>query len=152
MKVLKDDLALFGRHDVRLRVVGSRAELKPKLVEAIEQAERATEDNKSGTLLLCLNYGGHSEIVDAVKQAIGSGVAVEDLSEEVIESNLYASDVPACDLIVRTSGEQRLSNFMLWRSAYSELLFLDKQWPEMDKGDVVPILEEYARRHRRFGG
>lgn len=152
MKVLKDDLNIFDEHEVRLRVVGSRDELKPKLREAIEKAEEVTKDNKKGTLLLCLNYGGHNEIVDAVKAIVSSGVESKDVTMEMIESNLYAPDVPACDLIVRTSGEQRLSNFMVWRSAYSELLFLDKLWPEMTKEDVAPILEEYARRHRRFGG
>lgn len=152
MKVLKDDLNIFDENDVRMRVVGSRVELKPKLREAIERAEEVTKNNKKGTLLLCLNYGGHAEIVDAVKAVASSGVNPEDITAEMIESNLYAPDVPACDLIVRTSGEQRISNFMLWRSAYSELLFLDKLWPEMSKDDVAPILEEYARRHRRFGG
>ncbi len=152
MKVLKDDLNIFEEKDVRLKVVGSRAELKPKLRDAIRNAEEATKDNRSGTLALCLNYGGQAEVVDAVKKIVSSGISPEDITVDTIAENLYAPDVPACDLIVRTSGEQRLSNFMTWRSAYSELLFLDKLWPEMSKEDVAPILEEYARRNRRFGG
>ena len=152
MKVLKDDIGIFEENNVRLRVVGSREELKPKLRDAIAEAEAATKDNDKGTLLLCLNYGGHAEITDAIRSLASSGVDLTSVTSEMIESNLYAPDVPACDLIVRTSGEQRLSNFMLWRSAYSELLFLDKLWPEMTKDDVSPILDEYARRSRRFGG
>ena len=152
MKVLKDDLHIFAKKNVRLRVVGSREQLKPKLIQAIENAERQTQDNDGGTLLLCLNYGGQLEIVDAVKTLSSSGFDMAKLTAEDIQSHLYAPDVPDCDLIVRTSGEQRLSNFMLWRSAYSELLFLDKLWPEMTRQDVEYILDEYARRGRRFGG
>ena len=83
---------------------------------------------------------------------IQSGVKAEDVTADCIADNLYAPEVPPCDLIVRTSGEQRLSNFMLWRSAYSEMLFIEKNWPDMKQEDVRDILDEYARRNRRFGG
>ena len=92
------------------------------------------------------------EIADACKKIIESGVAADEVTPELIAKNLYAPEVPPCDLIVRTSGEQRLSNFMLWRAAYSELMFIDKNWPDMTKDDVSVILEEYQRRNRRFGG
>ena len=86
------------------------------------------------------------------RSVIRSGISAEDVTPELIAQNLYAPEVPPCDLIVRTSGEQRLSNFMLWRAAYSELMFIDKHWPDMTTDDVAVILDEYARRNRRFGG
>ena len=152
LKVLTKDVQLFIDNNVRLRVVGSRSELSPKLRAAIEDAEARTLDQTGGELLLCLNYGGQREIVDAVKLLAASGADMSEITEVDIEQNLYSPDVPPCDLIVRTSGEQRLSNFMLWRAAYSELLFVDKMWPDMTKSDVSAILEEYKSRKRRFGG
>lgn len=152
LRTLKTDVPIFVEHNVRVRVIGSRAELSDKLVKAIEDAESKTADLTGGELLLCLNYGGHLEIVDAVKKIVQSGVAPNDITPELIGQNLYAPEVPPCDMIVRTSGEERLSNFMLWRSAYSELLFFDKNWPDMTKEDVSFILDEYKRRGRRFGG
>ena len=152
LKALTKDVQLFIDNNVRLRVVGSRSELSPKLRAAIEDAEARTLDQTGGELLLCLNYGGQREIVDAVKLLAASGADMSEITEVDIEQNLYSPDVPPCDLIVRTSGEQRLSNFMLWRAAYSELLFVDKMWPDMTKSDVSAILEEYKSRKRRFGG
>lgn len=152
LKVLSDDLHIFTENQVRLRVVGSREELNSKLLKAIDHAEEVTRDNEKGNLLLCLNYGGHDEIVRAARKVAAEVDDPYDITIADIEDHLFTPDVPACDLIVRTSGEQRLSNFMLWRSAYSELLFIDKLWPEMSRDDVVPMLEEYERRNRRFGG
>ena len=143
---------MFIEHNVRLRVVGAREGLSEAIVRAIDRAEQRTIHLDGGELLLCLNYGGHLEIADAVKKIIQSGVSADDVTPEMIAQNLYAPEVPPCDLIVRTSGEQRLSNFMLWRAAYSELLFVDKLWPDMTKDDVSVIIEEYQRRNRRFGG
>ena len=152
LRLVKSDLHLFQENNIRLRIIGSRDNVSDKILAAIDEAESATEDNTAGTLILCFNYGGQLELADAVKEIMTSGVAAEDVTPELIEQHLYAPDVPPCDLIVRTSGEQRLSNFMLWRSAYSELLFLEKNWPDMTKQDVTDILLEYKRRGRRFGG
>lgn len=151
LKVLESDVPIFLEHNVRLRVIGSRDGLSDAVIGAIERAEEKTKGLTGGELLLCLNYGGHLEIADAVKKIVQSGVAADAVTPELIAEQLYAPDVPPCDLIVRTSGEQRLSNFMLWRAAYSELLFLDKKWPDMTVDDVTMIIDEYARRHRRFG-
>lgn len=151
LKVLSADVPEFNKHNVRLKVVGSREGVDPKIVKAIEKAEEATAGNTGGEFALCFNYGGQREIVDAVKKLVQDGVAAEDITEERIAENLYAPEVPPIDIVVRTSGEQRLSNFMLWRSAYSEFLFLDKNWPEMTKDDVTAIIKEYANRQRRFG-
>lgn len=152
VRVLTNDVPLFVENNVRVRVIGSRERLSDKLVNAIENVEQKTDSLTGGTLLICLNYGGHLEIAEACKKIIQSGAAPEEVTPELIAANLYEPDVPPCDLVVRTSGEQRLSNFMLWRTAYSELMFIEKKWPEMTKGDVSVILEEYARRSRRFGG
>ena len=151
LRLIKSDLHLFQDNDIKLRIIGSRTNVSAKILEAIEEAEVATQHNSSGTLLLCFNYGGQLEIADAVKALIQSGAQAADVTPELIEQHLYAPDIPPCDLIVRTSGEQRLSNFMLWRSAYSELMFLEKNWPDMTKEDVTDILEAYKTRERRIG-
>ena len=151
LRALESDVSIFIEHNVRLRVIGTREGLSDIIVRAIEKAEAATADLDGGTLLLCLNYGGQLEIADAVKEIVRSGVSADDVTPELIAQHLYAPEVPPCDIIVRTSGEQRLSNFMLWRSAYSELYFIDKNWPDMRTEDVDDILEEYARRNRRLG-
>lgn len=151
LRLLKADLHIFQENDIRLRVLGSRKGVGEKILQAIDQAEAATAHNTSGTLALCFNYGGQLEIADALQAIIKKGTDANDVTPELIAENLYASDIPPCDLIVRTSGEQRLSNFMLWRSAYSELLFLEKNWPDMTKQDIVDILEAYTARGRRFG-
>lgn len=152
LRVLESDLPTFLEHNVQLKVIGTRNGLSDAVLKAIDKAENKTASLNGGTLLLCLNYGGQLEIVDAVKKIVQSGLESEDITAEVISNNLYAPEVPPCDLIVRTSGEKRLSNFMLWRAAYSEFIFLEKNWPDMTKEDVSAILEEYASRHRRFGG
>ena len=152
LRLLSSDVPMFNQYNIRLKVVGSREGISPKIVKAIEKAELATADNTAGEFLLCFNYGGQLEITEAVKKIVQSGVSADEITTELISQNIYAPEVPPIDLIVRTSGEQRLSNFMLWRSAYSELLFLDKPWPDMTKDDVTAIMKEYTRRQRRFGG
>lgn len=152
LKLLTSDLRLVEENNIRLRILGSRNKVSEKILRAIDDAEARTSNNTRGTLGICFNYGGHLEIVDAVKKLIQSGEKPEDITPELIGQNLYAPDIPPIDLVVRTSGEQRLSNFMLWRAAYSEFIFLDKFWPDMTKDDVTAILEEYSRRNRRFGG
>lgn len=152
LKLFTTDAKLFKDHNIRLKVLGSRDKLDQKILDAMDKLEADTKDNSSGTLAICLNYGGQMEVVDAVKKIVQAGTKAEDITEDLIAENLYGAEVPPVDVIVRTSGEKRLSNFMLWRSAYSELIFLDKMWPEMTKDDVEAIIKEYSRRHRRFGG
>src|SRR5690606_33497034 len=120
LKVLLGDVGNLEKNDVRLRVVGSRDGVSEKILKSIDETEARTAQGKHGTLLLCFNYGGHLEIADAVKRIIRSGVDADKVTPDLIAENIYAPDVPPADIIVRTSGEQRLSNFMLWRSAYSE--------------------------------
>jgi undecaprenyl diphosphate synthase len=151
LNVLVSDLHIFIERNVRLLVIGSRKNVSKKILAAIDNAESKTANNTAGTLVLCFNYGGQMEIAESVKKIISSGARVEDVTVDMIEQNLYAPELPPVDLVVRTSGEMRLSNFMLWRVAYSEFIFLKKLWPDMKKEDVKSIIKEYAKRFRRFG-
>ncbi|MFZ1250747.1 MAG: polyprenyl diphosphate synthase [Candidatus Microsaccharimonas sp.] len=152
LKILTADLPEFHKRNIRLRVVGSRDGVPQRILKAIDKAELETAGNTAGDFVVCFNYGGQLEIADAVKKVVQAGTPLDEITEELISEHIYAPDIPPIDLIVRTSGEQRLSNFMLWRAAYSELLFLPKTWPDMTKDDVTAILKEYANRQRRFGG
>ena len=152
LKLLTSDLKQFEENNIRLKVLGSREGVSERILAAIDDAEAHTANNTRGILAICFNYGGQLEIADAVKKIVQSGVKADEVTPELIGQNIYAPDIPPVDLIVRTSGEQRISNFMLWRAAYSELLFLDKMWPDMTKDDVAAILEEYSQRDRRIGG
>lgn len=152
LKLLTADLHIFDENNIKLRILGSRERVNDKIIAAIDAAEARTAGNTRGTLAVCFNYGGHLEILDAFKQIIAKGTDPKSINIKSIEQNLYAPDVPPLDMVVRTSGEQRLSNFMLWRAAYSEFMFLDKLWPDMTKEDVSTILKEYAKRDRRIGG
>jgi len=151
LKLVTSDLPEFQAHNARLLIAGSRQGVDEKILKAIDRAEAETAHNTGGTLVLCFNYGGQLEIADAVKKIVQLGIPADDITEDLLASHLYVPEVPPLDLVVRTSGEQRLSNFMLWRAAYSEFLFLEKNWPDMTKDDVVSIIKEYARRQRRFG-
>ncbi len=152
VQMLTRDLHIFVERGIRLRVAGTRVRLSRRVKKAIDRAEDTTKDLTGGTIILSFNYGGHQEIIDAVNRLRKTISVHKKVTAQIFEQFLYTPDVPPCDLIVRTSGEQRLSNFMLWRSAYSELLFIKKSWPEMTKQDVTAILEEYTQRSRRFGG
>lgn len=152
IKAAVDDLHIFQENNIKVVILGSRNQLSSRVLKAVESVESKTAENTGGTLAICFNYGGQLEIADACKKIVQSGVDASEVTPELIAQNLYAPEVPAIDIVVRTSGEQRLSNFMLWRSAYSELMFIDKLWPDMTKDDVTTILEEYSRRGRRFGG
>jgi undecaprenyl diphosphate synthase len=151
-ETIRSDLEKLHRDGVRLRHLGRLQDLSPDIQKAVRDSVELTRNNTRIGLNVCFNYGGQIEITDAVKKIVQSGVASDDITPELIEENLYQPGIPALDLIVRSSGEHRLSNFMLWRSAYAELLFLDKLWPDMTKDDVTDILKEYSTRARRFGG
>lgn len=149
--VLKHELENFSKHGIRVRTLGSKLRLGKALVKAIHEAEEKTKHNERGTLLLCLNYGGQQEIVDAMKQIMAEGTPAEEITAELINSHLYAPNIPPVDLIIRTSGEQRLSNFMLWEGAYSELMFTDTYWPDFTPEELQKMLVQYSQRHRRMG-
>jgi undecaprenyl diphosphate synthase len=145
------DLKRFIEKGIRVRFLGRREGISGKLLSGIDKAEEATRFLTKGTVLVCFNYGGQQEIVDAARRCAEDGLKPEEITEEAITARLYAPDAPPLDIIVRTSGEQRISNFMLWRAAYSELMFVEKFWPDMTKQDVTDIIKEYNRRQRRFG-
>ncbi len=139
------------KENIRVLFLGSKAGISAKLLKAIEKAEKKTKDNTKGTLALCFNYGGHQEIADAASKIIGQGAKPEAITPELIEQNLYSAYIPPIDLLIRTSGEQRLSGFMLWRAAYAELLFVTKHWPDFTTTDLDAALADYGARERRFG-
>ena len=124
---------------VRIRRIGRREPVPQDVLDEFDQAEEMTRENTKLHLLVCFNYGGRAEIEDAA--AAGP-----------IADNLYAPDVPEVDLLIRTSGEKRLSNFLLWQSAYAELYFTDTLWPDFDRNSLLEAVADYAERHRRFGG
>ncbi len=149
---LMHEVKELHKEGIRLRIIGSKVKFGTATVRAMLRAEELTKNNTRATLLLCLDYGGQQEIVAAVKRIAEAGVEPEDITPELITQNLYASDVPPLDLVLRTSGEQRLSNFMLWEVAYSELAFTTTAWPDFSERDLDAVLEDYAQRQRRFGG
>ena len=116
------------------------------------ESEARTADNDTLVFYVAFNYGGRSEIVDAVQAALAAGVSPGELTEAVVAAHLYAPEMAEPDLVIRTSGERRLSNFLLWESAYSELYFSDHLWPDFDDAEFQRALREYASRERRFGG
>jgi undecaprenyl diphosphate synthase len=142
------DLAQQG---VRTRFVGRRDRIPASLQEKMAKLETETADNDRLLLWIAFDYGSRAELVEAVRQLVADGVAPEDVSEEALAERLYAPDLPDPDVVIRTSGEQRVSNFLLWQSAYSELVFQDTLWPDFGEAELRAALEEYTRRQRRFG-
>ena len=118
----------------------------------IDDTEEMTRGNRGLTLTFAFNYGGRAEIVDAVQSLVRDGVPADKLTEKAIRSRLYAPDMPDPELVVRTSGECRISNFLLWELAYSELVFTDVLWPDFRREDLFEAVREFQRRERRFGG
>ncbi len=140
------------RRGVRIVVSGRRDDLSSRMRERIDEAIARTAENRNGVLNVCLNYGGRAEIVDAVRRLVEDGVRPEDVDDDAISRRLYNPDLPDPDLIIRTAGEHRVSNFLLWESAYSEMLVTETLWPDFDVDDLKAALAEYASRVRRFGG
>ena len=137
--------------NIKIVFLGTEDRLSKAVRNAVRDAEERSKNNDGGTLALCFNYGGRLEIVDAVKKMAAEGVDWSNIDESTITQHLYHADVPDVDFMIRTSGEQRLSNFMLWRISYSELLFVDKHWPAFTVEDLQAALDEYDSRQRRFG-
>lgn len=154
MKLLKRacDLEIeeFKKENARIRVIGERARLPKDVREAVEHAEKATKDCIDQTLVLAISYGGRDEIVQAVNSLIAARHQAPVSADEFSQC-LWTHDIPDPDLIIRTSGEKRLSNFLTWQSVYSELFFIDTLWPDFTKEEFSKILEEYQSRERRFG-
>jgi undecaprenyl diphosphate synthase len=145
---IKSDIAEFEANDVRLKIIGNYKALAPDIVDMIEDALERTSGNKRTTLAVALNYGSQDELVRAVNAAAQNGA----ITAESIEANLDTADMPPLDLLIRTSGEHRLSNFMLWQAAYAEFWFTDTLWPDFGKEEFGQALKDFAGRERRYGG
>lgn len=138
---------------IRIRFAGRRNWRVPKRVlRRMDEAVELTKNNREMTLTIAFNYGGRAEIIDAVKQMLEDGLAIDRITERKLERYLYEPTMPDVDLLIRTSGEHRLSNFLLWQMAYSELLFTDTLWPDFRRKDLYEAVLEYQARDRRFGG
>lgn len=137
----------MAKNNIRLLILGARGKVNPKLTSLGEKAEAITADCTGTTVCFCFNYGGEQEIADAATIAASEG----EITPETIRKHLYHPEVPNLDMVVRTSGEERLSGFMLWRAAYAELMFMEKYFPDMNEDDIEIILKEYEKRNRRFG-
>ncbi len=148
---LSKELDHFIERNIRIKVIGRREGLRESLVKAIQSAEERTANADKGTLCICLNYGGRAEIVDAVKKIIESGVEAADVTEERITQNLYWPEMPEPDLVIRTSGEERLSGFLTWESVYSEVFWCKHHWPAFEEKDLDAAIESFNERQRRYG-
>jgi len=151
-KALTVEIEEFNKYNIKLKIIGTREKLSEKLIKAIVAAEEKTKNNNKGTLNICLNYGGRLEIVEAVKKIISQKIPINQITEKTISENIWLTGQNDPDLIIRTSGEQRLSGFLTWESVYSEFLFLDKYWPDFSESDLDEAIKDYNNRQRRFGG
>jgi undecaprenyl diphosphate synthase len=155
-RFVASDLQRLIRNNVRVRIIGSREGLEPSLVRLIDDVEAKTSANTGLVLIVAFNYGGKAEIAEAARKLareVAAGrLSPEAITEDRIAGALYTAGLPDPDLIIRTSGEQRISNFLLWQAAYAEFVFVEENWPDFDEASFVRVLETFSRRDRRFGG
>ena len=150
-KMLNSDIDELNEDGIRIVWLGSKERVSEKLLKAIAAAEKLTENNTKGTLCICFNYSGYQEIADAFIKIIEKKIPKKQINANLIGDNLYGKDIPKLDFVIRTSGEKRISNFMLWRINYAELYFIEKHWPAFSKSDLDDALKDYSKRQRRFG-
>ena len=155
-RFIRNDLAELHKSNVRVRIIGDREDLERDIRSLLEEAEDLTRNNDGLVLVVAFNYGGRQEIARAARrladEAANGRLQAKDITPELLAQHLDAPDLPDPDVIIRTSGEQRLSNFLLWQSAYSELVFVPTYWPDFDRAALEGAVAEYRRRERRFGG
>lgn len=152
LETAREKVPELNERGARLRFLGRREGLPASVLEALAEAEDLTSDNDSLDVYIALNYGGRAEIVDATKRMMADGLAPEDVDEKAFARYLYAPDVPEVDLVIRTSGELRVSNFLLWQIAYAEFYVTDTLWPDFSAEEFLRALESFASRSRRRGG
>ncbi|MEP3891532.1 MAG: isoprenyl transferase [Hellea sp.] len=150
-KYVEDDLDTLNRNNVRIRILGSRIGLKPDLLELIDRVETTTQANSEFHLNIAFNYGGRDEILRAAAKAAADGKDLSAMKEAELTPYLDTADIPEPDLVIRTSGEKRISNFLLWQAAYSEFVFTDVLWPDFMKADLQAAISDFQNRERRFG-
>jgi undecaprenyl diphosphate synthase len=146
------ELPDLAKQGVRVRFIGRRDRASAELQEKMSNLEAETASNQRLDLWIAFDYGGRAELADAARRLVEAGVAADEIDEETFGRALYAPDLPDPDVLIRTSGERRISNFLLWQLAYAELVFTDTLWPDFGEGDLRSALSEYANRRRRFGG
>ena len=155
-RFIRNDLADLHKNNIRVRVIGERDDLDPDIRNLLREAEDLTRGNDGFTLVVAFNYGARQEIARAARRLVTEvaegRLAARAITPELLSRHLDAPDIPDPDVIIRTSGEQRLSNFLLWQSAYSELVFVPINWPDFDRSALEGAIAEYRRRERRFGG
>jgi undecaprenyl diphosphate synthase len=151
-QTLQAEVDELHRNGVRIKVIGRRQQLSTRLQRLVEEAERRTADNTTGMLNVAINYGGRAEIIDGVRQLAGAGADLSRIEEEDLAGALYTAGLPDPDLIIRTAGEMRTSNFLIWQAAYAELYVTDTYWPDFGADDLRAALADYSGRDRRFGG
>jgi undecaprenyl diphosphate synthase len=155
-KFLKDYTADLRKRSVRLEAIGRLQEIPPGVQRQLRESIQATANGKSLTTILAVNYSGRTEIVDATKkiveEVLAGRLAKDDIDAEIFQKSLYTHNWPDPDLFIRTSGEMRISNFLLWQLSYTEIYFTQKLWPDFRKEDLIEAVQEFARRNRRFGG
>ena len=151
-ETIERELPDLVRQGVRTRFIGRRDRASASLREQMARLEEETAGNDRLNLWVALDYGGRAEIVDAARRLVESGIEPSEIDENVLRTNLYAPELPDPDLLIRTSGELRISNFLLWQLAYSELVFVDTLWPDFGHAELEQALAAYAQRRRRFGG
>ncbi len=150
-ETIRSDVEKLHREGVRLRHLGRLHDLSPDIQKALCESVELTRHNTGISLNVCFNYGGRAELVDAVRQIVADGHAPETITEELISSYLYTRELPDPDMVIRTAGEMRVSNFLLWQSAYSEYYATPTLWPDFGREDLLAALESYRQRQRRFG-
>ena len=151
-QTLQEEVDELHQNGVRIRVIGRRQRLPARLRRLVEEAEARTRDDTRGSLNVAIDYGGRAEIVDAVRSLARSGVDLSQLDEGTLAAHLYTAGMPDPDLIIRTAGELRTSNFLIWQAAYAELYVTQTLWPDFGAADLEAALADYAVRVRRFGG
>ncbi len=155
MKIFKDyleDAKNFKDENIKVRFIGDRSVLDPDIIRLMKEAEDASADATGLKLNIAINYGGRDEIVHAVKDIVKSGISADDITEQTISERLYTAGQPDPDFIIRPSGEYRLSNYLIWQSAYAEYWFSDILWPDFKPKDLDRAIDDFNKRNRRFGG
>ncbi len=150
-EVIDREVPELHAQGVQIRHIGALEGIRPELQRKIQQAVALTRHNQRLVLVVAFNYGGRAEIVHAIRQMLAEGLKPQQVTEATVAQYLYTAGIPDPDLVIRTSGEQRISNFLLWQTAYSEWYFTPVYWPDFDKHELRKALEEYSRRERRFG-
>jgi undecaprenyl diphosphate synthase len=151
-EIIDDEMIALHKRGIRLRHLGQLDGLSPRLQESITRSVALTQNNTGMVLNFAFNYGGRIEILDAVRQLIIDGIPPKDIDEDLFSRYLYTAGLPEIDLVIRTGGELRISNFLIWQAAYSEFYFTKVLWPDFDKQEVEKALLSYSQRQRRFGG